>query len=133
LALAFIRMVNVVPIFSTLSTMTWPPICSIMRLQILSPSPVPCEFTLECSSSFPNSMKSFPRFSFLMPTPESMISILSLTNFSLVYSVSWSFWLNLIEDSATLNVFEYLSSTNSLMSASELDPSAISTFWLSFF
>ena len=77
-----ILIVKVVPYPKMLSTFTSPPIFSIILLQILSPKPVPWEFILECSSSLPNSMNSFDRFSFLIPTPESIISIFSLTNFS---------------------------------------------------
>ena len=67
--------VNVDPTFTLLLTETVPPIYSIIRLQILSPSPVPCEFILECSSSILKFMKSLSKFSSLMPTPWSMTSI----------------------------------------------------------
>ena len=67
--------VNTVPFPSTLSTLTVPPIYSIIRLQILNPRAVPEVLIFECSSSLPKSIKSFERFSCLMPTPESIISI----------------------------------------------------------
>lgn len=82
LPLVFILIVKVVPFPKMLSTLTSPPIFSIILLQILNPKPVPCALIFECSSSLPNSMNSFDRFSLLIPTPESIISIFSLTNFS---------------------------------------------------
>ena len=75
-------MVKVVPWFTLLATDTVPPICSIIRLQILRPRPVPYAFILECSSSMLKFMKSFPRFSSFIPTPQSTMSILSFMYFS---------------------------------------------------
>lgn len=92
LPLVFILIVKIVPFPKMLSTLTSPPIFSIILLQILNPKPVPCALIFECSSSLPNSMNSFDRFSLLIPTPESIISIFSLTNFS--YPSYW-LWLSI--------------------------------------
>ena len=70
--------VKVVPYPSILSTVTVPPIFSIILLQMLRPKPVPWAFTFECSSSFPKSINSLERFSFLIPTPVSEMSIFNL-------------------------------------------------------
>ena len=76
------QMLNSEPTPYLLLTATEPPICSIIFLQMLRPSPVPCLFLWEFSSSLLKSMNSFLTPSSLMPTPVSITLIWILTNFS---------------------------------------------------
>ena len=55
----------------SLSTFTLPPIFSIICLHILRPSPVPSLFNPWVSANLLKLWKSFPRFSFSIPNPES--------------------------------------------------------------
>jgi hypothetical protein len=59
----------------SLSTFTFPPIFSIIFLQILNPSPVPLLFKPCESYNLLKLWKSFPKFSFEMPAPESFTTI----------------------------------------------------------
>jgi hypothetical protein len=59
----------------SLSAFTDPPNFSIMCLQILNPSPVPVLLIPVVSFSLQKLWKSLPRFSFCIPTPESLIFI----------------------------------------------------------
>jgi hypothetical protein len=64
---------NEVPLLSpSLSTLTLPPIFSIIFLQMLSPNPVPCLFYPLVSASLLKLWNSFPIFSYEMPIPESL-------------------------------------------------------------
>ncbi len=44
-------MVNVVPLPTVLSTLMWPPCCSIIVLQLVRPSPVPVCFVVNSGSN----------------------------------------------------------------------------------
>ncbi len=82
LILVLMTILKMEPWLILLWTDTLPPICSIILLQMLNPSPVPCKFIWECSSNFPNSMNKFFKFYSEMPTPWSFISILIFAYFS---------------------------------------------------
>jgi hypothetical protein len=76
LHLACICIIKVVPWpIPSLSTCTFPPIFSRRLLQILRPSPVPRSLAFWWSSRRLKFRKSFERFSFAIPTPESLILI----------------------------------------------------------
>ena len=69
-------MINDVPLsFSPLSSLTLPPIFSIMCLKMLRQSLVPWLFNPQLSASLLKLWNSFPMFSFDMPIPESFITI----------------------------------------------------------
>ena len=70
--LVLIFIMNSVPIFYLLYTLTVPPIFSIIFLHIDKPSPVPYVFLFEFSSSFEKSINNFSRPYEDIPTPESI-------------------------------------------------------------
>jgi hypothetical protein len=76
----FRLIMNDVPYPRTLYASTLPPICSIIFLQIDSPSPVPDAFLLEFSSNLLKSMNSFSSPASEMPIPVSMMLSYSCTN-----------------------------------------------------
>ena len=63
-----------------LSTLTLPPIYSMIRFEIESPKPVPYLFLCVLASSLPKSMNSLSKFAGVIPTPVSMTLIFKFTH-----------------------------------------------------
>ena len=82
---------KVVPLLTSLSTLTDPPISSTSDLHILKPNPVPNLLPDACSSSFPKFINSFGKFSGDIPYPESSILSSNLMYFSIFYKFL-AFW-----------------------------------------
>lgn len=77
LHLVLTLIINSVPTPILLSTLMWPPICSMIFLHIDKPSPVPWRFLIEFSSSLPKSINSYFLPSSEIPMPVSMTLICS--------------------------------------------------------
>lgn len=75
---------KVVPLSTSLSTLTEPPISSMRDLQTLRPKPVPYLLPEACSSSLPKFINSLGMFSGDIPYPESSILSSNLMNFSVL-------------------------------------------------
>ena len=81
---------------TSLSTLTVPPIFSIIRLHILNPNPVPLLFMFYVSANLLKFKNSFFRFSYAIPIPESLIDISNETlksYFSSFYTLLSSYFL----------------------------------------
>lgn len=77
---------KVVPLFSSLSTLTEPPMSSTSDLQMLKPNPVPYLLPEACSSSLPKFINNFGIFSGDIPYPESSTLSSNLMYFSLFWN-----------------------------------------------